>query len=357
MPEDIEVNKNYCYDSQDIAQLTFMYQSKEKNPNNLWGQPIGFNGVENPLELADYNLKQACENLKPNQKLLLPLNLQKAYHWVGAIIEKAKGGFRITTMDSLDGHETEIQETVHKISEALGPEHQVTISQASTETTLKQHDKVSCGPFVMQNLTNQANPKKAVELQSPDIRKIHIELAGDNFSKKQELNLENKTTSSEQLSLWETIIATQMDEIQNLIPQAQERKEYLEEHNNSFETALDHLLEHSEDKNKVLKQMYQDFPKQKELLDDIKYNLTPLSNSQHLIEPSVFEKALDHALNIEDELVKRLKLQGMQDQFPKQRKFLDEITKSIRPELNKRPSINHLPYNLKHKTKRGRTGV
>lgn len=59
-----------------------MYQSQERNSNNIWGQPIGFNGVENPLELGDYNLKQECEELKPNQKLLFPLNLQKAYHWV-----------------------------------------------------------------------------------------------------------------------------------------------------------------------------------------------------------------------------------------------------------------------------------
>lgn len=345
MPEEIEVNKDYSYDSQDISQLTLMYQSQERNYNNIWGQPIGFNGVDNPLELGDYNLKQECEELKPNQKLLFPLNLQKAYHWVGAIIEKAKDGFRITTMDSLDGHETEIQETALKISEALGPEHQITVVQAPKESTLKQKDKVSCGPFVMQNLINQASPKEAIELEAPDIRRIHMELSGDNFAKKQHLDLQDKTRDEQKEITWNTVIATQLDEIQELIPQAQERKQYLEKHNNSFAQSLDQLLEHSKDRNKDLKKMYEDFPEQKELLDDIKYNLDLSSKPEQVIEPNTFEKALDHVLNLEDELVKRMQLQSMQEQFPEQKKLLNEVAKSMQPELNKTPTTKNIPHN------------
>ncbi len=353
MPEDIEVNEDYCYDSQDIIQLTSIYQSQEDNPNNIWGQPLGFNGIDNPLELGGYNLKQSCEELKPNQKLLLPINLQNAYHWVGAIIEKVKGKFRITTMNSLGGHEDEIQETAYKISEELGSEHNIELVQTPPKTTLKQKDRASCGAFVMQNLINHATPKEAVELGGADIRRVHMELAGDNFAKKQKLDLQNKTKSEQDEITWNTVIAKQADEIQKLIPQAQERKKHLEKRNNSFEEALDHLLKDSQDKNKDLKNLYKEFPEHKELLDDVTSELTIASAPHRVLEPNKFEKALDHVLNIEDDLVKRMQLQSMQENFPEQKKLLDDIKQSMQPELTNTPTTKPIAYNRRISASKG----
>ena len=353
MEEDIEVNQDYRYDALDMGQLALLSQSQENNVNNTWCQPIAFNGVDQPLAGGD-DIKQLCENLKPNQKLLIPLNLKEAHHWVGTIIERAKDGFKITTMDSLNGNNKNkgfIKDAISKISDILGPKHKVTVTQSLDKKTLKQKDKVSCGPFVIQNLANHANPKEFVELDSLNLRAVHNELLGEDFANKQNLDLEDKSRNAEQNSLWQDILDKQAVETFELKSHADKRSAFLEKQNDVFEKSLDHLLESSKDKHKDLEEMYKNFPEQKELLDDISHNMNPSSLSKPQLDSGQFEKSLDKILNLENDLTKRIALEKMAKKFPEQKEFLGDVKQSLSSGAYK-PLETPLPNNRRSSSQR-----
>lgn len=208
------INSGYQYDHADIAQLTKHYKLQNTDPKIIWGEAIGVNAEKGVLVDGDYGLKQAFKELQPGHKLLLPLNLENSFHWVGLMIEKdASGKILATSMDSLpsDSHEDEINLALALIWSKA----EVAIERIHPKSAvLIQPDVTSCGPYTLQNLIQQSSSKKMpVESQlivREKIRGQQIVLAGENFEEKQKLDFEGKTLSNAQEEKWDEITAIQM---------------------------------------------------------------------------------------------------------------------------------------------------
>ena len=217
------INIDYQYDHADIAQLTKHYKLQNTDPNIIWGEAIGVNADQRVLADGDYSLKQAFEELQPGQKLLLPLNLENTFHWVGLIIEKdASGKILATSMDSLPSasHEEEINLALELIWSKTGGN--IERLQPKTDVLI-QPDSTSCGPYTLQNLIQQSSSSSAKYTDKENkitvrekIRKGQIVLAGDSFAEKQELNFADKTISADETEKWDEITGIQMAIIDSL---------------------------------------------------------------------------------------------------------------------------------------------
>ena len=307
MTQAADVNANYLYDYGDINQLTKLYKAEEENPNLIWGEPLGFSESSGELIAGRNDLRDACKDLKPGQKLLLPLNLKKSFHWVGVVIERTDNGFIINTMDSLPPHKHAIDAAVVAIKAAMGTQHNISvISKDYDEATLKQPDGTSCGTYTIQNLINHADPAKAEDIERTALRKKHMKLAGKNFSIKQAKNIDvTRDMPPEHLE----IVLKQSEEIDAIARVIEKKAQELPQR---FEPP------------RAISPKSQAPAEEKLSPKSIAITVQPSLKRLPSIDDN-FEKALDYTLSIEEPLTKRMLVELMLQKFPEQKELLTDL--------------------------------
>ena len=174
------VNQQYYYQDQDVEALSY-----STDPRIIWAPAV-------PMDQIGI-LEDSFKGLKEGERLLLPL--QADGHWTGAMVTKDDIGLRITWLDSMHPEQQISDDKLVAFEQALGI---TLIPKANEDIVLKrQRDAISCGPWMIENLSaasavSLANETdKAVIRERYDrateenIRQTHIDELGEVFAEKQ----------------------------------------------------------------------------------------------------------------------------------------------------------------------------